>query len=472
MSATPENAGGRAGVAGVAPPGAAATPAARSGWTLHLGWGIGTLGAALLLNGFSFMALFYLTTEIGIGAALAGTLLAIAKLWDVVANPTLGWLSDRTDTRWGRRRPYLLVGGLVSGLSFAFLFSLADTPFKDSLPVVFLALVLVGTGYTLFNVPYMAMPAEMISDYHERSKLTAYRVFFVAIGTVIGGAAAKKLVESFGGGTEGFADYGMLVGALIFVFMAVTFFGTAGAPASVRTTTTLPALEQLKLGFANRPFAALLWIKLTQLMGLASGTATAIFVVQYVMQKPKPGDWILLLGLVATSVQILAIPLWLRISRKLDKPKTYAIATVIYVCTVLTWWLSGPDETVWQFGARAAVQGFTAAGLLLMGQSMLPDAIEYDYRRTGLRREGVFSGLYSVVEKFAFAIAPAIVGFTLAWWGFEPKSAHVGDAAVQGVRVAAAFLPSTYFALSLIGIALYGLNEKALKSMPLPEKKG
>jgi GPH family glycoside/pentoside/hexuronide:cation symporter len=471
MSAAPETPGVGPAGAGASAAAASAAPVGRSGWTLHLGWGVGTLGAALLLNGFSFMALYYLTTQLGMGAALAGTLLGIAKLWDVVANPTLGWLSDRTQTRWGRRRPYILAGAVVAGLSFAFLFSLANTDMKDSLPIVFLAIVLVGTGYTLFNVPYMAMPAEMISDYHERSKLTAYRVFFVAVGTVIGGSAAKRLVESFGGGAEGFADYGMLVGVLIFVFMAATFVGTAGAPASARTTTTLPALEQLKLGFANRPFAALLWIKLTQLMGIASGTATAIFVVQFVMQKEKPGDWILLLGLIATCVQILAIPVWLRLSRRFDKPKTYAFATVLYVCTALTWWLAGPDETIWRFGARAAVQGFTAAGILLMGQSMLPDAIEYDFRRTGLRREGVFSGLYSVVEKFAFAIAPAIVGFTLAWWGFEPKSAQLGDAAVQGVRVAAAFLPSTYFALSLIGIALYGLNEKTLKAMPVPAKK-
>jgi GPH family glycoside/pentoside/hexuronide:cation symporter len=439
---------------------------ARSGWRLHLGWGVGTLGASLLLNGFSYMALFYLTTQLGIAAALAGSLLFFAKLWDVVANPALGWLSDRTDTRWGRRRPYLLLGAVWSGLSFAFLFGLADGPLRDSLPAVLLALVLVGTGYTLFNVPYMAMPAEMIADYHERSRLTAYRVFFIAIGTVVGGAAAKRLVESFGGGAGGFADYGLLVGVLITVFMGVTFFGTAGAPASRRTVTTLPAVEQLKLGLQNRPFAMLLWVKLTQLMGLASSTATTIFVVQFVMQKPKPGDWLLYAGLVATALQVLAIPFWLWLSRRIDKPTTYAIATSLFVLATLTWWFATPEETALVFGLRAAAQGFAAAGLLLMGQSMLPDAIEYDFRRTGLRREGVYSGLYSVVEKFAFAVAPAIVGFTLAAWGFEPKAPVVTAGTLQGVRIAAAVLPAVYFALSLCGLAFYGLTEKSLRQMP------
>jgi GPH family glycoside/pentoside/hexuronide:cation symporter len=306
----------------------------------------------------------------------------------------------------------------------------------------------------------------MIADYHERSRLTAWRVFFIAVGTVVGGAAAKRIVEAFGGGAEGFADYGLVVGALIATFMAAAFFGTAGAPASSRTATELPALAQLKLGLSNRPFAMLLWVKLTQLMGLASSTATTIFVVQFVMQKPKPGDWLLYAGLVATVLQVLAIPFWLWLSRRVDKAMTYAVATVIFVVATLSWWFATPQESALVFGLRAAAQGFAAAGLLLMGQSMLPDAIEYDYRRTGLRREGVYSGLYSVVEKFAFAVAPAIVGFTLAWWGFEPKSPVVTDGTLQGVRFAAAILPSVYFALSLFGLAFYGLTERTLKQMP------
>src|SRR5262245_14955605 len=81
---------------------------------LHLSWGIGTLGASLLLNGFAFVALFYLTTELGIAAALAGILIGGSKVWDAVSNPLMGWISDRTETRWGRRRPYLLAGAVVA----------------------------------------------------------------------------------------------------------------------------------------------------------------------------------------------------------------------------------------------------------------------------------------------------------------------------------------------------------------------
>ena len=157
---------------------AAALPAT-SNFKLFIGWGIGTLGASLLLNGFSFLALYYLTTVLGLGAALAGTLIGVSKVWDVFTNPLMGMVSDRTETRWGRRRPFLLVGAVVSGLAFAGLYSLGTTSFSNSLPVITLLLIALGTGYTIFNVPYMAMPSEMLDDYHERTKLMSLSLIHI-----------------------------------------------------------------------------------------------------------------------------------------------------------------------------------------------------------------------------------------------------------------------------------------------------
>ena len=151
---------------------------ANPGWRLHFGWGIGTLGASMLLNSFAALQLFYLTNVLGIAIATASLVLFAAKIWDWIANPLMGWISDRTQTRWGRRRPYLLLGGLVAGGAFIVFFTSALTPVSQSLVLVTLSLALVGTGYTIFNVPYMAMPSELVDDYKERTKMISWRVFF------------------------------------------------------------------------------------------------------------------------------------------------------------------------------------------------------------------------------------------------------------------------------------------------------
>ena len=446
---------------------AAALPATNP-TRLHVGWGVGTLGASLLLNGFSFLAAFYLTTILGVPPATAAGVLFVAKIWDIFSNPLMGVVSDRTETRWGRRRPYLLLGGLVAGGAYALLYSSALTPYAGSLLVIGLIVVLVGTGYTIFNVPYMAMPSEIVEDYHERTRMFSWRVFFIAIGTLVGGAAGQKIAEWFGGGAQGYAMMGYVIGGGICIFMGAAFFGTAGARFTRRSTQRMGVGEQFRLGLQNKPFMALILVKFTQLFGLFTGTAMVIFIVRFVVGQKNPGDWMLWFGAVSLVGQIVTIPLWLAIARRLEKRRTYIIATLLFCATCLTWLLASPAEPLWFFLLRAFFKGVGAAGLLLMGQSMLPDTIEYDYQRSGLRREGVYSGLYSFVEKVASAIAPSLLLLGYAWFGFQSKAPVQTQEAIDGIRYCAAFLPCLYFGLSLIPLAFYRLTAKELAAMPRP----
>ena len=248
-----------------AAPAVAAQPSATR---LSIGWGIGTIGASLLLNGFAIIAPFFLTTVLGAAATAAAGVLFLAKVWDIFSNPLMGALSDSTQTRWGRRRPYLIVGGLVAGGAYAGLFSAGITPVGDSLWLVGLLVVLVGTGYTIFNVPYMAMPAEMVDDYAARTRMFSYRVLFIAVGTLIGGSAGQKLAELAGGGPRGYAVMGVAIGLGIFAFMSAAAFGTAGARFTERTAGRASFATQVKSGLANKPFATLLGVKFMQLFGL------------------------------------------------------------------------------------------------------------------------------------------------------------------------------------------------------------
>ena len=440
---------------------------ANPGWRLHFGWGIGTLGASMLLNSFAALQLFYLTNVLGIAIATASLVLFAAKIWDWIANPLMGWISDRTQTRWGRRRPYLLLGGLVAGGAFIVFFTSALTPVSQSLVLVTLSLALVGTGYTIFNVPYMAMPSELVDDYKERTKMISWRVFFIGIGTMIG-VSTQRMAELLGNGPEGYARMASYVGIGILLFMAWSFFGTAGGRTYVRDKQSVSFFEQLRLGLQNKPFAALLGTKFTQLFGLFTSTAMSIFVVKYVLGKDNPGEWMILFTAVSFVAQTISIPAWTWMTKRYEKRATYMIATMVFSIASLSWLVASPQETVTFFCARALIKGFAAGGLLLMGQSMLPDTIEYDFRKTGLRREGVFSGLYSIVEKVASSFAPTLLGLGYAWFGFQSKAPTQTVEAIDGIRYCAAFLPCFYFAISMIPLYFYRLTERELKATGNP----
>ena len=150
------------------------------------GWGVGTVSVLIVLTASNTILLAFLTNYVGIAPALASGIIAASKIYDAFADPTMGVISDRTETRIGRRRPYVLAGGFLLALSMVALFS--DPPFEEQgLRVAYVTFVLFfwATAYTVFNVPYLSMPAEMTSGYHDRSRLMSFRVYGVGLAQLI-----------------------------------------------------------------------------------------------------------------------------------------------------------------------------------------------------------------------------------------------------------------------------------------------
>ena len=443
---------------------------------LYFGWSLGTLAMSSLLNTQTAMLMVYLISAVGIAPAVAGGLVFVSKIYDGITDPVMGIISDRTNSRWGRRRPYLLAGGILAALSVIGLFSVHTVTFAHTQVWILTMLLAAATAYTIFNVPYMSMPAEMVQDSYERSKLMSFRVAWIAVGTFVGIALAPKLVayarDTMGiPETEAFAMMSLITAAIILLASVACFITTRHAASTERTRLRVPLKEQARSALSNRPFLILLCIKYLGLYALSATVATNIFFVRQVMQQSEA--IMLWYGLAYMVGTLAAITPWVLISKRLSKAHTLALSAAMAACVNLTWLLSGPGEPIALYMLRAFVLAVSNGGMLLMGQSLLPDVMEYDYRKTGLRREGFYAGIYSFVEKLAFATAPLTLGVLLSTMGFVPglpRTATQPQSALFAITLAMAVIPSITNALKVLLALQFRLPEPLPNELHKPEK--
>ncbi len=422
------------------------------------GWGLGSLGLAVILNTLNVLLVAYLTLVVGIEPALAGSLVLLAKLYDVVTDLPMGWMTDRTRTRWGARRPYLFAAALLTPVSLVMLFS---PPTGDKVTYVVAALLLYATGYTLFNVPYLSMPAEMSRDTHLRTRMVAWRSLFIAGGTLFGVAIAPYLIGQLGGGADAYAVLGrIMAGVVAFAFMAcVVLTGPSRevAPAG----PSIPLRRQFREIAGNAHFRTLLLIKITHLLALSIGAGSSVFFYRYALGYDL--RTLGLYGAVTTIVWALAMPVWTRVARNRGKRFGYFVATLAYSIMTFSWWFAEANEPLVLLLGRGVLFGLIAGGMLLMGNAMLQDVMDEDFRRTGERKNGMFAGSYSLIEKVTSGIGAQILGLVLSYTGFVRGAAVQPASAVSGIYIVTALVPGLLMLVSLAVIRSYRLDEATLK---------
>jgi GPH family glycoside/pentoside/hexuronide:cation symporter len=435
-----------------------------------VGWGIGSLG----MNVFGFAKLLlmrFMTDILGITPGMAGLLMSGSKLYDAATDPIMGVITDRTSSRWGRRRPYLLLGSILCAMSFVFLFNVPvfDNP-RMSAFVIGLALILYSTAYTIFNVPYIAMPAEMTRNYHERSFLITFRVYGIAFGQVIGGFLGPIIIAYYGGGAYGHGMMAWIIGAVIFVALFSCFVATKKAKFTVRQESSQRGWrEQWRTAKTNRPFIVLLIAKLATLTGTSIMFVSLSYFVTLILETSYA--WLGYFALSITIGMILSQPAWLKLSRRFGKRASLMGASIMFAMISLSWLASFSGEAAVISIGRSVLLGLASGGILLMGQSMLPDTIEYDSRRTGMRREGIFSGLYTTIEKLGSAFGAGLAGATLSFAGYIATTEGVAvvqpASAITGIYICLAVLPAITAIISAIAMFWYDLSEEKLKNTTL-----
>ena len=171
--------------------------------SIRIGWGLGAVGSTIFLFSKSLI-LRFMTDYLGVAAATAGFLFAISRVYDAATDPVMGVISDKTASRWGRRRPYLLAGAILCASTFVLLFSVPDIQSSQTMVIYMGALLLLfSTAYTLFNVAHVAMPVEMTTNFQERAELFSYRAAAIGLGSVLGGFLGPVIIATYGGGRTG-----------------------------------------------------------------------------------------------------------------------------------------------------------------------------------------------------------------------------------------------------------------------------
>ena len=252
--------------------------------------------------------------------------------------------------------------------------------------------------------------------------------------------------------------------------MLTTYFGTAGARFTNAGVERINVFRQFSPILKNPHFLKLIGVKASQLLGIAASQAAIMFFVVHYLRLPL--TVLFWYGVVFTAMSIVGTPILVAISKRIGKRETYFLAALCYVITVSSWMLSGPGEPLPAFLARAAVIAIAGSGNIVMAMSMLTDTIEYDARRTGIRREGVYTAVYSFVEKFTFAMGPLIIGFAMQIAGFDPdlpdealQTPEVGKALLLGVS----YIPTAMGLLAMFILTRYRLTKAELDRMePAP----
>ncbi len=445
----------------------AARPLSRG---MMIAWGVGTLGPVTVLTATNALLLRYLTDFYGLAAGVAASLIAISKLYDVFADVAMGVVSDQTKGRWGRRRPYLILGVVLLAVSIVAIFS-APSFTSQSARLWYMTAILLfyATAYSVFNVPYMAMPGEMTRTYHERTDLMSWRVYAVAASILLATFCGPLMLDAFGGGARAYAGMALVFAPIVIGAGVIAFLGTSKAPATARPPTRYTFVQQIVSGFSNRPFVILMLIKFITLLSLGIQSIFPFF-FQRILGAPNSvlGTYFL-----CQSLAMLATPaLWRWLSQRIGKKLTFMTALAISLPAWMSWQFANHGDPLAFIFVRGLVIGASGSGVILMGQSMLPDTMEYDHLRTGLRREGIFAALYTTVEKLSGAIGVALVGAILGAYGYaQSRGGAVAQptSALLAIRFTMAWIPAAITLAGMAALLAYNLDERRLQGAGRPK---
>jgi GPH family glycoside/pentoside/hexuronide:cation symporter len=402
------------------------------------------LGFTTLRAAMDFFLLFYYTDVAGISPATAGSALLLGKLtWDAFNDPLFGYLSDRTRSRFGRRRIYMLIAAVPLALATWIQFSLPQglTGITAFLAVL-LTFWLKDTFVTIAVVPYASLIAEVTHDYQERSGLALYKSINAVVGYILGAGLVTVLVGLFMSmglsRPEAWSGTGAVFGLISMTTLLITTFSIKETTQLKEEPTDMHVWQAVKLCFKNKPFVILMAIFMLGGFAFTVQAALLPYLIQYQLGMANQLTFIMIGSLAMTGL-FSAPAKWL--ADKINKGPTYALGlTLASITFLLAFFFLPHHPTPWVY-VVAIVLGISFSTQWVLPYAMMPDVIEYDEKMTGKRREGIYYGLSNFLTKFAYALGIAVPGWALQWVGYIPNVEQT-ETALFGIRFFYAVIPA------------------------------
>jgi GPH family glycoside/pentoside/hexuronide:cation symporter len=421
-------------------------------------YGSGDLGFSITSTiVVAFFAIF-LTDVVGVRPGIAAIAIFIGRTWDYVNDPLFGYISDRTRTRWGRRRPYLLFGPIPFAIVFTLMWWRPPLQGDIALAVYYAFIyVLYDAAATMIYMPYFALTPELTSDYDERTSLTSVRAFFSILGSLVAFTIPLMIVN---GWSPDHAPNVLLMGVIFAIVSAIplylVFFGTRERPEFMNQKQ--PGLrESILASLQNRPFIFSAVIYLFTWITVDILETFLIYFIKHVVNRESSSDVIMATIFV---VAIFALPLWTWVSSRLNKRLAYIIGMAFFAAVLLVMInLTSTTPMSWIL-VLCILAGIGVSAAHVIPWSIIPDAIEYGELKTGKRYEGMFYSLISLSQKFASSFAVPLALLVLDATGYIPNSTAQSPSAVLGIRILTGPIPAAMICIGILFAILYPLGRE------------
>jgi GPH family glycoside/pentoside/hexuronide:cation symporter len=405
----------------------------------------------------AYFAIF-LTDVVGVRPGIAAIAIAIGRTWDYINDPLFGYISDHTRSRWGRRRPYLLFGPIPMAILFAVMWWRPPIH-GDVALVAYYAFIYVvyEAAATMIYMPYFALTPELTSDYDERTSLTSVRAFFSILGSLVAFTIPLMIVNGFSPGhASNVLRMGLIFAVVAAIPLYVVFFGTRERPEFMNQTQ--PRLsESIRASFQNRPFIFSTIIYLFTWLTIDILETFLLYFIKHVVNREPNSDLIMF---TIFTVAIIALPLWVWTSRRLNKRLAYIFGMVFFGAVLLVIINLTPATPLYILLFLCVLAGIGVSAAHVIPWAIIPDAIEYGELKTGKRYEGMFYSLISLSQKVASSIAIPLALLILDRTGYIPNSAQQPASAVQGIRILTGPIPAVMMCIGILFAILYPLGRE------------
>jgi GPH family glycoside/pentoside/hexuronide:cation symporter len=440
----------------------------RLSFTEKLGYGLGDTASNFFFATFNVFLLYYYTDIFGLTAIAVGTMFLLTKILDAVSDPIMGLIADRTNSRWGKFRPYLLWAAIPYGICGYAMFANPDFTYAGKLIYAYVTYSFMMLAYTAINVPYSALMGVISSSSIERTKVASYRFFCAFAASWLVGTFVTPLKNILGGGNEAL---GFKLTMLIFAVISVALFWITFATTKERVAPT-PVKSDIKLDLkallSNGPWKALFWAGIFALVNIAVRNGTLLYYFKYyVGDDGTPLFLIFDKTAVFLSSGLLAMMIGVALTKALcvrfEKRRLMIVLSFLNAVSMAAFFFIPPD----QYGLMLVVN---ALGALAAGPtpalvwSMYADCADYGEWKTGRRTTALVFSTVQFSHKMGLAVGAGLAGILLSWFGFVANEVQSASA-MTGIRFMFSVFPTVFALMSIVAIYFYPIDSKMLKTM-------